>query len=206
MLKKLTSIIMSLVLIVSTAGTVLAADTEVSNIAYTISDYMDDDAIEFMQKMTSVYNYFSLNEDGILTVSKTEEEIQSIADFSDAEMLLYNEMLQYNQSHPASTNPGTPSVSPRITVEDWKIYFTYEEVQMYLSAAAAIGPAAMTAALTALTTVVSPGVGTVLGAIIGYVVSADLCYLVIQAGLNQQGIYIGIDWNGIFPNYTQGTW
>lgn len=85
------------------------------------------------------------------------------------------------------------------------MYFTYDDVATYLSAAAAIGPAAVTAALSALASTVGP-VGTVIGGILGYVVSADLCYLVIQAGALQKGIYIGVDWNGPFPVYTQGLW
>lgn len=33
-----------------------------------------------------------------------------------------------------------------------------------------------------------------------------LCYLVVQANQLRKGVYIGMQWNGPFPNYTDSLW
>ncbi|WP_155973131.1 hypothetical protein [Paenibacillus sp. Leaf72] len=44
-------------------------------------------------------------------------------------------------------------------------------------------------------------------AIIGIGTLTNLCYLIIQAKVNKKnGVYIGLNWDGFFPNYSQGTW
>ena len=93
----------------------------------------------------------------------------------------------------------------RIHVKNWKVYFTYNDVMATLFAAAQVGPAAITAALTALGSAY-PGVGTVIGAAIGLFGGGTIVYWVLQAAANKQGFYIGIDWNGAFPNPAIGTW
>lgn len=194
-----------MVLVVSSVCQVSAAEADiVDNQATSVSDYFSESDKEFLGKLTAVYDVFELDGEGVLFLTASLDEIQERAQFTDEEMLRFNEMLDFNKENPAIGAESIPLT--RLHVEDWKVYFTYDDVAMYLSAAAAIGPAAITAALSALATTAAPGVGTVIAAIVGYVVSADLCYLVLQATVNQQGIYIGLDWNGIFPNYTQGTW
>lgn len=194
-----------MVLVVSSVCQVSAAEGDIAdNQVTSISDYFSESDKEFLGKLTAVYDVFELDSEGVLFLTASLDEIQERAEFTDAEMLRFNEMLDFNKENPAIGVESIPLT--RLHVEDWKVYFTYDDVAMYLSAAAAIGPAAITAALSALATTAAPGVGTVIAAIVGYVVSADLCYLVLQATVNQQGIYIGLDWNGIFPNYTQGTW
>lgn len=44
------------------------------------------------------------------------------------------------------------------------------------------------------------------GTILGVVAAGDLCYLVLQAISANKGIYIGVEWSGIIPSYTQGLW
>lgn len=194
-----------MLLVVSSVCQVSAAEGDIAdNQVTSISDYFSESDKEFLGKLTAVYDVFELDSEGVLFLTASLDEIQERAEFTDAEMLRFNEMLDFNKENPAIGVESIPLT--RLHVEDWKVYFTYDDVVMYLSAAAAIGPAAITAALSALATTAAPGVGTVIAAIVGYVVSADLCYLVLQAAVNQQGIYIGLDWNGIFPNYTQGTW
>lgn len=194
-----------MLLVASSVSQVSAAESDIveSNIT-AVSSYFTESDMTFLEKLTTVYDVFELDDEGVLILTSSLDEIQVRAGFSDAEMLRFNEMMEFNKDNPAVATED--SIQPRLHVEDWKVYFTYDDVAMYLSAAAAIGPAAITAALSALATTAAPGVGTVIGAIVGYVVSADLCYLVIQAGIKHQGIYIGLDWNGVFPNYTQGTW
>lgn len=194
-----------MLLVVSSVCQVSAAEGDIAdNQVTSISDYFSESDKEFLGKLTAVYDVFELDSEGVLFLTASLDEIQERAEFTDAEMLRFNEMLDFNKENPAIGVESIPLT--RLHVEDWKVYFTYDDVVMYLSAAAAIGPAAITAALSALATTAAPGVGTVIAAIVGYVVSADLCYLILQAAVNQQGIYIGLDWNGIFPNYTQGTW
>ena len=93
----------------------------------------------------------------------------------------------------------------RVTVSDWKIYFTHPEVQQFLLAAAQAGPVAMTAALG--TVVATPGIGTVIGAMIGAFGGISvICYYALQASYNGQGLYMVVEWNGKFPNPVIGTW
>lgn len=74
--------------------------------------------------------------------------------------------------------------------------------------AAQIGPAALIAEIEAVSLMLGGPVSAVVAAIlsaVGICSFGDLAYLVIQAAANDQGIYFGIDWNGVFPNPTQGT-
>lgn len=185
---------------------VYAAEVEIfRSQMITISDYLDEESKIYLEKMTNIFDVFEINDRGILSLNTSLDNIQRRAGFTDKEMQKFNDLMNYNKAKSAGYAESN-MVMPRISVRDWKVYFTYDEVMMYFSTAVTMGPAAITAALSALATTASPGVGTVIGAIAGYVVSADLMYLVLQAGINRQGIYIGLDWNGAFPNYTQGTW
>lgn len=171
----------------------------------TLSDYMSEEAIAFMSKLSTVYDVFDLDEYGKLTTNISMVEIKARAGFTDDEMIMFENMMLFNEDNPA-TSGGEQNPNTRIKVKNWKLYFTYDEVMMYFHAAAMLGSAAITAAISALASTVSPGVGTVLGVIAGYIVSADLAYLVLRAAAQQKGIYIGITWDGIFPVYDQGTW
>ena len=83
------------------------------------------------------------------------------------------------------------------------MYFTYDEVIDLFLAAASIGPAALVASLSALGTSIGGPVGGAISAIVGYISGADFMYLVLRASAMEKGIYIGIDWDGNFPVYTQ---
>lgn len=98
------------------------------------------------------------------------------------------------------------SMQPYFHVSDWKLYFAYDEVISTFYTAAQIGPAAVVAALTGLGTAIGGPAGAMIGIIIGSISGADLMYLVIRAVALKKGIYIGLDWDGPFPVYTQGTW
>ena len=47
---------------------------------------------------------------------------------------------------------------------------------------------------------------SLIGAAIGLFGGGTIVYWVLQAAANKQGLYIGIDWNGAFPNPAIGTW
>ncbi|XBX04681.1 hypothetical protein QMP26_30135 [Enterocloster clostridioformis] len=200
---------MALCLALTGTSVCYAAEPQVvsanSETVFNVSDYMTKDAKDFMDKLMVVYEDFELDENGSLVLANSVDEIKEKAGFSDEEMVIFQNMMTYSKENPVGGKIGVEIPSTRLHVEDWKVYFTFEDVGMYLSAAAAIGPAAITAALSAMATTLGP-VGTAIGAIVGYVVSADLCYLVLQAGALGKGIYIGLDWNGPFPSYTQGLW
>lgn len=161
---------------------------------------------EFMNKFAKGYELFTFDDKGKLYVEATDQEILEVTGFNQSELIRFHDIVNLGNQFTATDKAENELITPYVHVSDWKVYFTYYDVQMYLFAAAQIGPAAITAALTALSTIVSPGVGTVIGVVVGIVGAADLCYLVIQSQIRGQGIYIGIDWNGIFPNYAQGYW
>ncbi|MCA1031172.1 hypothetical protein LCL95_09070 [Bacillus timonensis] len=103
---------------------------------------------------------------------------------------------------------GDNIVTPQVSVKNWKVYFTHGEVRMYFAAAAA-GPVALGAALNSVAFLLGGPVGSTISlvlTIIGTATLVNLCYLILQAEIRKQGIYIGVNWNGPFPNYTQGTW
>lgn len=105
--------------------------------------------------------------------------------------------------------PGDNIVTPQVSVKNWKVYFTNAEVRMYFAAAAAAGPATLGAALNSVAFLLGGPVGSTISlvlTIIGTTTLINLSYLILQAEIRKQGIYIGINWNGPFPNYTQGTW
>ena len=184
-----------------------AATTADTVIAEAVNDgillpELDDETTSFLSKLSTVFDEFSLNDTGVLILNSSMDTIQKKAGFSDSEMIMFENLLQFNKSHPAGQEdiPMT-----RIQVEGWKIKFTQADVQTFLAGAAAVGPAAIIAALSGLGSVV-PGIGNVLGGILGVVSAVDLCVLVSRAILQNKGIYIGIEWNGPIPHYTQGLW
>ncbi|TQR19710.1 hypothetical protein [Psychrobacillus vulpis] len=104
--------------------------------------------------------------------------------------------------------PGD-TVSPMAQVKDWKVYFTLDEVKMYFFVAASTGPVALAAALNSVVFLLGGPVATTISlvlTIIGTATLVNLCYLITQAVVLKKGVYIGITWNGAFPNYAQGTW
>lgn len=160
----------------------------------------------FMSKFAKGFELVSFDTTGKLFVDASDQEITEVTGFNQSELARFHSVIDLGNQLTSSNGEGNELVTPYIHVSDWKVYFTHNDVQTFLVGAAHVGPAAITAALTALSTMVSPGVGTVIGLIVGVVGAADLCYLVIQSQIRGQGIYIGIEWNGIFPNYTQGYW
>jgi len=177
-----------------------------------LSDYIDDEDLEFFSKLEKVLDEFTLSKDGTLELKKSLIEIQEEAGFSKAEMVIFEDMLGFNKENPAigitqiDSQIDESAISTKVYVEDWKVYFTYDEVLTLLFAAAQIGPAAMVAALSALGTAIGGLVGTTVAAILGYITAASFCYLVIRAVSMKKGVYIGLDWDGPFPVIADGTW
>lgn len=156
----------------------------------------------FFEKIESIFSAFQLDKDGKLYLSVTDEELKSNYDFTSSDLDKLNSLLTFQ--HEAIKYAGNMP-STRLHVEDWKIYFDLGDVHAFLFAAAQVGPAAIMAALSALGSVY-PGVGTVVGAIVGLFGGGTIIYWVFQAVALEKGLYIGVDWNGPFPNPAIGLW
>ena len=100
-------------------------------------------------------------------------------------------------------------ITPDVYVSNWIIYFTYDDVNAFLFAAASAGPVALALELEAISTMLGGAVGSIIGIILNFIGAASLgyfCYIITQAEFNHQGVYIGIEWNHGFPNIVQGYW
>ncbi|QTJ33387.1 hypothetical protein [Dolosigranulum pigrum] len=76
---------------------------------------------------------------------------------------------------------------------------------MYLSAAIQAGATAVIAAVTSLGSVV-PGIGNLIATFTSVVSAGTIIYVATQALANGQGMVMGVDWNGSFPNPVVDTW
>ena len=183
------------------------------NVNIKISDYLSEEDLNFIKEMEKIYPYFDFDSEGNLILTKSIDELKDKYGFDEAFISRLDTVLNSRLSKQISRSISETSIENnglnpelrRIHVKNWKVYFTYNDVMATLFAAAQVGPAAITAALTALGSAY-PGVGTVIGAAIGLFGGGTIVYWVLQAAANKQGFYIGIDWNGAFPNPAIGTW
>lgn len=169
-----------------------------SSIELHIAEIINEECIRLLDRINDIGSGFYLSENK-LYLSYSDECLMEEYGFSVDDITKVHAILALQHSTLGSF-PQT-----RLHVSNWKIYFTYGEVCTLLWQAALAGPAAITAALTALGSVY-PVVGNIIGAIIGAIGATTICYVVLQAVANKQGIYIGIDWNGAFPNPAFGYW
>ncbi|MDK6804521.1 hypothetical protein [Aerococcus sp. UMB7834] len=183
-----------------------------SNQKYSISDHITNEDKKFMEKYSATYSQFELDSEGKLLLGLTDDQLINDYNFSNSEVEKIHEIINYQHTNVdnaknMTSNGDTSIVTPYLHVSDWKVYFTYDDLVMYVSSAAQIGPQAIVAALAGLGSVVAtPGVGTVIGTAIGLFSAGTIAYQVTQALANQQGWYIGVTWNGAFPNPDSGTW
>ncbi len=222
MKNKILSLIMAALLIFTASVPSYAYAYEYDNLSegIMISDYMTRDEVEFMKKLEPIYQYFEIN-DGKLFLNVDENILVDEYDFTQSDLLRLEKMYSFaeeniisnndviesinNLSLTDGTNLNGTKITPMVHVSNWKIYFTYDDVMGSLFAAAQIGPAAIIAALSAVGSAV-PGAGTVVGAVIGLIGASTIIYFVFQAAALEKGLYIGIDWNGPFPNPAIGLW
>lgn len=181
------------------------------------------EAIEFTNKMFSsgLISEFSFDKKGELALKDSLENIKAKYNLDDAYMQKLELVLKNGQKTNIVNNGATQNqnigttknqnnvIQPNLSVSGATVYFTNSDVTAFLFAAASVGPAAVFAALDALATITGGLVGTaivtILG-IIGFASLAQFTYYIIQAEYYGQGVYIGIQWNGLFPNIVQGTW
>ena len=172
-----------------------------------MSDYLTKDDLEFMKKLQSIYPYFAIDNNGKLYLTVEINELQSKFQLDEQFIQKLNDILQSPMSNNNlhSYSSGSNLGLRRVFVKNWKIYFSYEEVESLFVAAANAGPAAMTATFAAIG-IMYPVFGSVVGTIVGIVGGGTLCYHVLQAAARRQGLYVGVDWNGPFPIPTLGNW
>ena len=100
-------------------------------------------------------------------------------------------------------------ITPMMHVSGGKIWFTYSDIVGTLTSAAMIGPAAVYAAFVGLGSISLGPVGTAITAavgVLGFPSLAGFTYSILQASINRQGVYMGVEMNGVFPNIVSGTW
>ncbi len=200
-MKKFVSLLVTLAMVFSLSVPAFAAERS-ANTTISIGDIVTQEDMAFFEKIESIFSAFQLDKDGKLYLSVTDEELKSNYDFTSSDLDKLNSLLTFQ--HEAIKYAGNMP-STRLHVEDWKIYFDLGDVHAFLFAAAQVGPAAIMAALSALGSVY-PGVGTVVGAIVGLFGGGTIIYWVFQAVALEKGLYIGVDWNGPFPNPAIGLW
>lgn len=172
-----------------------------------MSDYLTKDDLEFMKKLQSIYPYFAIDNNGKLYLTVEINELQSKFQLDEQFIQKLNDILQspISNNNLHSYSSGSNLGLRRVFVKNWKIYFSYEEVESLFVAAANAGPAAMTATFAAIG-IMYPVFGSVVGTTVGIVGGGTLCYHVLQAAARRQGLYVGVDWNGPFPIPTLGNW
>ena len=206
MFKKLLSFTLALSLLFVT--TVSASAANIPNddpMVITMEDFSDSE-IQFLNKFVSVLDGYYTEENGEIGFSYTNADLSNFG-FTSADI---RQMAEINSRICGAVIPEDDTlIKTRVFVEDGKIYFDNAEVGSLFLAAATIGPEALYAAFVAAGTLLGGVVGTTITAILGALGAASLtylCYLIIQAAANGQGIYIGIEMNGVFPNIVSGTW
>ncbi|MBU3158090.1 hypothetical protein LL037_25490 (plasmid) [Clostridium estertheticum] len=168
-----------------------------------------DNAIKFTQKMfdSGLIKEFSVDTKGNLVLNNTYDNLKSKYNLDSSSIQILKSMIANGQKGKVSTS--TIFDTSAISVSNGNVKFTNSDVNAFLFAAAEIGPSAVFAALDAMATVTGGPVATIVVsvlAVIGLPSLKSLTYSIIQAEANNQGVYIGVSWNGVFPNIVSGTW
>lgn len=206
-LKKLLSLTLVLSLLFVTTVSASAANIPDSdnNMVVSLEDFSNTD-LQFFDKFSSVLNGYYTNEFGEISFSYTPEDLAALG-FSETDL---RTLAEINSRVCGTIIPEEDTiVLTRVFLEDGKVYFDNADIHALLLGAASLGPEALYAAIVGISTLVGGPVGTAVSGILGFLGAASLgylCYLIIQAAANGQGIYIGIEMNGIFPNIVSGTW
>lgn len=167
--------------------------------------------LSFSKKMidTGLIKEFALDQQNHLELKHPIDTLQKRYNLTPEESNIVSKMITTNKNTLSPVGVQKGDVRPEVFVSNWKVYFTYDDVNALLFAAASIGPAALAAELELIGTMMGGVVGTTIATILNILGAAsliNLAYLIVQAEYRHQGIYIGIAWNGPFPNITQGTW
>lgn len=175
----------------------------------TISTYLTEDDKVFMNKLEGIYPYFQLDDNGALFLELDSNQLMSEYNFTSKEVVRLDNIIK-DQNIGASyankyLNENEMAIQPLVHVKNWKIYFEAYEVPMYLGSAISAGAPAVIASIASLGSVV-PGIGNIIGLAAGVWAGTEILYHATQALVNKQGFYIGLTFNGVFPNPDIGTW
>ena len=204
-MKKITSLFLSLVLLLTMVIPASAADSpdsSVSEYSSVFSDLSDAD-IDFVGKVVSVAEYWNYSEDGTLVLNLTKDQLKEQYGFTDAEY----ELLQANIVGLKTFESPEDVPMPNVFVEGATIYFDNGDIHAFLLAAATAGPAALSAALAALGTVSAGPVGTAIAAVLAVIAApslVEICGRVIAAAGTGRGVYIRLELD--YPPISCGYW
>jgi hypothetical protein len=153
---------------------------------------------------------FTLDSNGQLSLKESLSSIQQQYHL-DATSMQELQQVMSGAQRPSNTSStiGVGHISPQLSYSNGIVYFSHSDVQQILYTAASIGPAAVAAALEAFGTLTGGPIGTLIVTIIAIIGAPSLInftYDIIQAEFNNEGVYIGVQFNGGFPNIVTGTW
>ncbi|WP_326974896.1 hypothetical protein [Caproicibacter sp. BJN0012] len=164
---------------------------------------------QFLQKYCKILSEFSLDENNVLALSLSDEELIKKYSFTNSDLIFLHKIIDSSKEINKNYNHSGSQIQPNVFIEGTVIYFTASDVDTLLLAAASAGPTAMIAALDLVATMtggpVATAITTVLG-VIGVASISNFCYLCIQAHTYGEGVYIGVEFDGGFPNGVQGRW
>ncbi|WP_206921972.1 hypothetical protein [Alicyclobacillus suci] len=169
-------------------------------------------AQDFLGKMISsgLINEFSFDQNGKLTLNDSISDLASKYNLNSSDVANLQAIINAAQSYGSeSTSSSKTGIQPQLSYSGGTVYFSHDDVDAYLFAAASVGPAALMAALDALATLTGGPVGAGLSLILDVLGASSLAgftYMCVQAEYNGQGVYIGLTWNGVFPNISYGFW
>jgi hypothetical protein len=157
-----------------------------------------------------LWGEFVIKKNGTLTTVDSLPEMQAKFDLSDEQVNAIRGILDFAaRTKDVKVPKESGGISPNVFLNGTVIYVTFSEVGVFLITAAMAGPYALAAAINAMGWVLGGPVGGAIAfimSVIGIATIAGLAYQIVQGYYYHQGIYFGIVWNGIFPNYTQGNW
>lgn len=190
-MKKVITLIVTLSLMLTITAPAFATTASEEFSGVTISDYLTEEDKEFFKKLETIFPAFRLDDDNNLYLTVSYEELAAQYGFTTTDIDRVDTMLSIKKI-PYESLENVPM--PYVHVEDWKIYFDAADVHALFFSASQVGPAAIVAAFTALASVY-PVVGTIVGLFGG----TFIVYWVMEAIVNEKGLYIGIDWGEPIP-------
>lgn len=181
-----------------TSFTVPVNASEDTHNNYTEDISISEEQVNMMQEFNSLFidkglaEKMKLNEQGSIYFEEND-----LANLNEDELNLVSSMTDISSIYPYTETINQNIPQTRVTVKNWRIYFTYSEVRQYFSGAAAIGPHAVYAAMIALGSVIGGPLGTGISALLGAVGGSVLYSNVIKALNNRRGMYIGFTGCGL---------
>ncbi|WDV46610.1 hypothetical protein PV797_02675 [Clostridiaceae bacterium M8S5] len=211
-MKEKISKIISITLIMCLLMVSNVSATQLNNVSKLNLNGLSSEEINFLKAYQRILGEFEFDKTGKLVLKLSLSEIKEKYEFTDGQISKLKEVMQFADSMGPVSQKDEPhnknDIFCRIHFEGSKVYFTNEDIVTFLLAAAEIGPAAIYAALVGLGSTLGP-VGTGIVAVVGILGMPSLAtftYQVIQAHYAGKGVYIGVEWNGFFPNIVSGVW